>query len=216
MEPRNQLGKISLKWRGQWMCKAWYKDSGLGSAGRQLYRAVSVPPISPITALGNTVLVSGQRREILKGGSHLSPPSFSLFLLQTHWGFLVTWASPMNLQKNDPRKGPSWTECGKSKVEYMGITCDLVHVVEEALSFQFVLAASRMHQTRLLGPLLPPSMCWMVSIFWALWLSSDELVFPETCDPERIPHVLHYEWGEELRDKSRHRGMNIPIQREQR
>lgn len=151
-----------------------------------------------------------------KGRVSSVPPSFSLFLLQTHWGFLVTWASPMNLQKNDPRKGPSWTECGKSKVEYMGITCDLVHVVEEALSFQFVLAASRMHQTRLLGPLLPPSMCWMVSIFWALWLSSDELVFPETCDPERIPHVLHYEWGEELRDKSRHRGMNIPIQREQR
>lgn len=56
------------------MCKAWYKDSRLGSAGRQLYRAQGLSlQFSPITALGNTVLVSGQRREILKGGSHLSP-----------------------------------------------------------------------------------------------------------------------------------------------
>ena len=161
--------------QGQWV----------GVCGKAiLYRACPSGQVCPSNSppfLSQEVLLECQvKGETLKEGSHLSP---LLFIPSANLeGFLVTRALAMDLQKNDPNKGllnarvspMIWTSWFRGNLT---ISLCLEH-----------LECTRQDS---LGPLLLTSMHQMAAIFWALLLSRDGLIFPETCDPERIPCVLH-------------------------
>lgn len=123
--------------------------------------------LSPIIALGNTVLVSGQRKETLKGGSHLPPSSlYSLYKLIK--AFLSPGLHQLTCRRMTPVKGHLEQNVVKARLNTW--VSPVIWSTWWRRHLAVNLCWQHLECTRQdsLGPLLLPSMHRMASIFWAL------------------------------------------------